>query len=115
MGRLSDLADAMNKSAVVNIAQLTNLDNGGVVVPIYDWQSYFSAVFTKLKGINKLHHLRHESNSPGTVFIRHKAPLRSAYAYYGVQTLCQISKNHHIISYQLDCRHKDSGIFSTKS
>ena len=73
VGGLSDLADVVNKSAVVNVAQLTGLDNGSVVVPTYDWQSYFSAVFTKLKGIKKLHHLRFESNSPGTGFIRDKA------------------------------------------
>ena len=44
VGGLSDLADVVNKSAVVNIAQLTGLDNGSVVLPTYDWQSYFSAV-----------------------------------------------------------------------
>ena len=40
MGGLSDLADVVNKSAVVNVAQLTGLDNGSIVVPTYDWQSY---------------------------------------------------------------------------
>ena len=53
MGGLSDLADVVNKSAVVNVAQLTGLDNGSVMVPTYDWQSYFSAIFTKSKGIFK--------------------------------------------------------------
>ena len=38
-------------------------------------------------------------------------PLRSAYACYGVQTLCQILKNHHIISYQLDCHHNDRQLY----
>ena len=49
VGGLSDLADVVNKSAVVNVAQLTGLDNGSVMVPTYDWQSYFSAIFTKSK------------------------------------------------------------------
>ena len=74
MGGLSDLADVVNKSAVVNIAQLTGLDNGSVMVPTYDWQSYFSAIFTKLKGIFKnFTTYGLNQTSPGTVFVRDKA------------------------------------------
>lgn len=73
IGGLSDLADVVNKSAVVNVAQLTGTEDGNVIVPTYDWQSYLSSFFSKLKGIKKLHHLRFHADSPGIVYVKEAA------------------------------------------
>ena len=55
----------VNGSASVNIAQPMGLEDGSVVVTTYDWQEYFKAFCTKVKGIKKLHHLWFDSASPG--------------------------------------------------
>lgn len=70
IGGLSDFADVVNKSSVVNVAQLTGTEDGEVIVPTHDWQSYFSNFFLKLKGIKKLHHLRFHTDSPGIVYAK---------------------------------------------
>ena len=72
IGGLYDLVEVVNKSAVVNMAQL-NATDGEVLVPTYDWQAFFSAAFQKLEGIKKLHHLRFTSDSPGCVYVREKS------------------------------------------
>ena len=58
VGGLTDLVGVLNGLASVNIAQPTGLEDGSVVVTTYDWQEYFKAFCTKVKGIKKLHHLR---------------------------------------------------------
>ena len=73
VGGLSDLVDVVNQSSSVNHAQPTSQQDGQIVVPTQDWQSYLSQVFTKLKGIKKLHHLRFCASSPGMVFCKETA------------------------------------------
>ena len=70
---LTELAEVVNTSASVNFAELVGSELGQVLVPAYDWQSFFSKKFIKLKGIKKLHHLRFTSNSPGCVFVKEKS------------------------------------------
>ena len=70
---LTELAEVVNTSASVNFAELVGSELGQVLVPAYDWQSFFSENFIKLKGIKKLHHLRFTSNSPGCVFVKEKS------------------------------------------
>ena len=62
----------MNQSATVNMAQLTGSADGQVIVPAYDYQSFFTETFRKLKGIKKLHYLRFKSDSPGCVYVRER-------------------------------------------
>jgi len=73
VGGLTDLVGVVNGSASVNIAQPTGLEDGSVVVTTYDWQEYFKAFCTKVKGIKKLHHLRFDSASPGYILVKEKA------------------------------------------
>ena len=72
VGGLSDLCSSVvNDSAAVNIAQPIGLEDGSVVAT-YNWQEY-SQFCTKVKGINKLHHLRFSSSSPGFIFVKERA------------------------------------------
>ena len=73
VGGLTDLVGVVNESASVNIAQPTGLEDGSVVVTMYDWQEYFKTFCTKVTGIKKLHHLRFESASPGCIFEKERA------------------------------------------
>jgi len=73
IGSLSDLAHLVDTSAKVNFAEVTGREDGEVLVHAFDWQSFFSQYFLKLKGIKKLHHIRFSSDSPGCIFTRERA------------------------------------------
>ena len=73
VGGLTDLVGVVNESASVNIAQPTGLEDGSVLVTMYDWQGHFNTFFTKVKGIKKLHHLRFDSAFPGYIFTKERA------------------------------------------
>ena len=69
---LYDLATVVDKSIVsgVNVAQLSGLHDGRVIVPTYDWASFLSQYFKKLPGIKKYHHFRFDKDSPGCVYVK---------------------------------------------
>ena len=54
---LQDFADVVSKSGEVNHPQLTGTQSGQVVVPTYDWTSFFAPRFRPLAGIKRLHHI----------------------------------------------------------
>ena len=62
-----DIVQAVNHSAVPNVAQLVSTQDGTTVVPMYDWSSYFEdhTIKTALKGITKMHHFRFSKMDPG--------------------------------------------------
>lgn len=72
VGCLADIARVVNESAVVNYAQLVGTEDGTVVVPQYDWASFFSTFFRRqaFRGIKKLHHLVFSHTSPGVATVR---------------------------------------------
>ena len=45
---LDDFATVIEKSAFVNESQLVGNTNGEVIVPTYDWTSYFAVFYKKL-------------------------------------------------------------------
>ena len=61
-----------NCSAKVNHAQLVGLQDGTIVVPTYDWKTFFQPHFTSdpFKGVKKLHHLKFTSVKPGVCLIK---------------------------------------------
>ena len=73
MGGLTDLVSVVNEYSVVNVAQLTGTEDGKVLVPTYDWQSFFAERCTKITGIKKLHHSRFDSAMPGCVFVKERS------------------------------------------
>ena len=52
VGCLDDLVRVVNESASPNVAQLVGSQSGNVIVPVYDWSSYFDdkTIKTSLKG-----------------------------------------------------------------
>ena len=67
---LQDLVDVVESSASVNSAQLVGTQDGEMVVPIYDWQSFLLTKFRKLPGIKKFHNFKFSSESIGEVIIK---------------------------------------------
>ena len=73
---LDDIVKVVNKSAVVNHAQLVGTQSGEVVVPTYNWSNYLGEHLLKIPLITHQHHfqflstgeviIREYSNSPET-------------------------------------------------
>ena len=74
---LDDFAKVVNQSAMVNTSQLVGTANGEVIVPTYDWTSYFATMYKKIIGIKKYHHFKFDATSPGKVNVRcaHDGPV----------------------------------------
>ena len=56
--------------------QLTSSEDGTVLVPTYDWQTFLGEYCNKVPGIKKLHHLHFSSATPGCIFVKER--LRSS-------------------------------------
>ena len=54
----------------MNVSQLCGLHDGSVLVPTYDWASFFEKYFKKLPGLKEYHHFRFSNESPGWVFCK---------------------------------------------
>ena len=69
---LFELAHTIDNSTVtgVNVSQLCRLHDGSVLVPTYDWASFFDKYFKKLPGVKGYHHFRFSNDSPGRVFCK---------------------------------------------
>ena len=74
---LDDFAKVVNQSAMVNTSQLVGTANGEVIVPTYDWTSFFATTYKKIIGIKKYHHFNFDATSPGKVNVRcaHDGPV----------------------------------------
>ena len=72
VGCLDDIAKVVERSAVVNHAQLVGTQDGEVLVPTYDWAQFFDAHFKQsaLKGIKAMHHLTFSHLKPGIVTVK---------------------------------------------
>ena len=72
VGCLSDVANIVDQSATMNCSQLVGDQDGNVIVPSYDWITFFEdhAIKSALKGIKSFSHFRFISSKPGTVLIR---------------------------------------------
>ena len=69
IGCLDDIVQAVNSSATPDVAQLVGSQSGEMIVPTYNWSSYFDehTVKTALKGIKKMQHFHFSSRFPGQV------------------------------------------------
>ena len=58
VGCLDDIVRVVNESATPNVAQLVGSQSGEILVPMYNWSSYFDEITVKtaLKGITQMHH-----------------------------------------------------------
>ena len=63
---LHDLVGVVERSATVDLAQLTGTQNGEVIVKTYNWQQeHLSSSFKKVPQIKKLHHFIITKNDQG--------------------------------------------------
>ena len=72
IGCLDDIVRVVESSAAVNHAQLVGTQDGKVLVPTYDWATFFDQPFRQraLKGIKSLHHMTFTSSKPGYVIVK---------------------------------------------
>ena len=56
-------------------AQLVGSQSGDVIVPMYDWSSYFDekTIKTSLNNITQMHHFRFTKLKPGKVMVRNNS------------------------------------------
>ena len=75
IGCLDDIVRCVNQSAAPNCAQLVGSQDGGTIVPMYDWGSFFDdhTIKTALKGITKMHHFRFTNTHPGQTFVKNRS------------------------------------------
>ncbi|ELU09553.1 hypothetical protein CAPTEDRAFT_212567 [Capitella teleta] len=69
---ISCMETLINESAVSNVFQVVAYNDGRVIVPIRDWQTFLSPHGKALKGIKALHHLRFTSAELGIFFYRQR-------------------------------------------
>ena len=71
VGCLDDIVKVVNQSASMNHAQLVGDQQGNVIVPVYDWISFFKerTIKNALRGI-KMAHFRFSSDSLGYVHVK---------------------------------------------
>ena len=70
---LDDFQEVVRESTAisnVNIPQLVGREDGSVLVPAYDWQSFLSPAYKPLLGIKPMGHFRFHKDNPGKVFFK---------------------------------------------
>ena len=64
---LDDVADVLNSSADVNVAQLVGTQNGETVVPMYNWTTFLGDHFRNVPHMKTFHHFTFSAQHPGVV------------------------------------------------
>ena len=64
---LNDIANTINQSACVNHTHLVAKEDGEVLVPTYDWLTFFASYFRKLPQIKVYHNFFVSSDTPGEI------------------------------------------------
>ena len=72
VGSLDALAKCVESSATCNHSQLVGTSDGTLIVPTFEWTSYFAMHFRKIIGIKKYHHFHFDSSLPGTVIVQER-------------------------------------------
>ena len=64
---LDDIVNVVEQSAAVNHAQLVGTHNGQVIVPTYNWVTFFVTHLKKISNITKYHHFTASTNKKGII------------------------------------------------
>ena len=67
---LSDIVNVVNMSGYINHARLVRMQEGQVLIPTYDWQTYLSPHFKKIQHIKNFHQFKFSSEHPGEVICK---------------------------------------------
>ena len=72
IGCLDDIVRVVETSAAVNHAQLVGTQDGKVLIPTYNWATFFDRPFRQraLKGIKSMHHLTFTDSRRGYVIVK---------------------------------------------
>ncbi len=63
------LAAVVEDSAECNYSQLTGNVDGTIIVPTFDWTSFFALHFKRILGIKMFHHFSFQASNPGIVIL----------------------------------------------
>ena len=75
VGSLSDIFNVVNKSGYINHARLVGTQEGQVLRPTYNWQTYLSLNFKKIPNIRRFHQFKFSADHPGEVICKlYKVP-----------------------------------------
>ncbi len=72
IGSVDSLAKCVDASATCNHVQLVGKSDGTLIVPTFDWSSYFAIHFRRITGIKRFHHFDFDSSCPGTVHVQER-------------------------------------------
>ncbi len=72
IGSLNSLGKCVNASAGCNHTQFVGMSDGTLIVPIFDWSSYFAVHFRRLLGITNYQHFHFDSSCPGVVQVQER-------------------------------------------
>ena len=64
---LDDIVNVVEQSAALNHAQLVGTHNKHVIVPTYNWVTFFATHFKKISNITKYHHFTASTNKKGII------------------------------------------------
>ena len=67
---LTDIVDVVNTLTAANGAQLVGDDAGNVLVLTFDWSTFLSLGFKKIKGIKGMQHFTFPADKPGVALMR---------------------------------------------
>ena len=67
---LNDVAEVVNTSADVNVAQLVGTQNGEPVVTVYNWVTFLGQHFRTVPHLKTFHHFSFSSETPGVVTMK---------------------------------------------
>ena len=79
VGCLTDIASVVEQSAEMNHCQLVEDQHGNVIVPSYDWSTFFEdhTIKSATKGIKSYSHFRFTSSKPGVVYVRNSCEINN--------------------------------------
>ena len=77
MDCLDDIVDVVNKSADMNIAQLVGHENGLSDVPVYDWNTFLTPLFSKLKKVKDFRHFHFNGSGEVSLQTDSKAEMQT--------------------------------------
>ncbi|GFR74827.1 hypothetical protein ElyMa_000439300 [Elysia marginata] len=71
---LADIAQVVNDSSTMNEAVLVGAENGPLQISTYNWATYLSSFFVKVKGIKSLQHFKIDNTGSVAVMQHSNAP-----------------------------------------
>ena len=87
---LFDIANVVGSSSVAgtNVAEICCLPDGRVLIPVFDWTTFFKKLFKRIPNIKMYHHFKLVSSEPGTVYCKEYASSETEYRHVLLKQGC---------------------------